>query len=109
MRRRLFALAVGNAGQFGRLAEILGHPEWIADERFANNPARVRNHPLLDPLLRAGFASRSRDELIAALDAAGVPCSPINTVPEVFAEPQVQHRNMLRNCRTPPPVRCLRW
>jgi crotonobetainyl-CoA:carnitine CoA-transferase CaiB-like acyl-CoA transferase len=95
------ALAVGNDGQFGRLAEILGHPEWIGDERFATNPARVRNHPLLDPLLRAGFASRSRRELIDALDAAGVPCSPINTVPEVFAEPQIQHRNMLRKLPHP--------
>ena len=95
------ALAVGNDGQFGRLAEILGHPEWIGDERFATNPARVRNHPLLDPLLRAGFAGRSRRELIDALDAAGVPCSPINTVPEVFAEPQVQHRNMLRKLPHP--------
>ena len=55
-----FALAVGNDGQFGRLAEILGHPEWTKDERFATNPARVRNHPLLDPLLRAEFASRKR-------------------------------------------------
>ena len=95
------ALAVGNDAQFGRLAEILGHPEWIADERFATNPARVRNHPLLDPRLRAEFASRSRYELIAALDAAGVPCSPINTVPEVFADPQVQHRNMLRKLPHP--------
>ncbi len=96
-----FALAVGNDGQFGRLAEILGHPEWIKDERFATNPARVRNHPLLDPLLRAEFASRLRDDLVAALDAAGVPCSPINTVPEVFAEPQVRHRKMLRKLPHP--------
>ena len=95
------ALAVGNDGQFGRLAEILGHPEWIGDERFATNPARVRNHLLLDPLLRAEFASRPRHDLIAALDAAGVPCSPINTVPEVFAEPQVQHRKMLRKLPHP--------
>jgi len=96
-----FALAVGNDGQFGRLAGILGHPEWTNDERFATNPARVRNHPLLDPLLRAEFASRQRDDLVAALDAAGVPCSPINTVPEVFAEPQVQHRKMLRKLPHP--------
>jgi crotonobetainyl-CoA:carnitine CoA-transferase CaiB-like acyl-CoA transferase len=95
------ALAVGNDGQFGRLAEILGHPEWITDERFATNPARVRNHLLLDPLLRTEFASRDRHGLIAALDGAGVPCSPINTVPEVFAEPQVQHRRMLRKLPHP--------
>lgn len=96
-----FALAVGNDGQFGRLAEILGHPEWIKDERFATNPACVRNHPLLDPLLRTEFAGRQRHDLVAALDAAGVPCSPINTVPEVFAEPQVQHRQMLRKLPHP--------
>jgi crotonobetainyl-CoA:carnitine CoA-transferase CaiB-like acyl-CoA transferase len=96
-----FALAVGNDGQFARLAEILGHPEWIKDERFATNPARVRNHPLLDALLRLEFASRQRDDLVAALDAAGVPCSPINTVPEVFTEPQVQHRKMLRKLPHP--------
>jgi crotonobetainyl-CoA:carnitine CoA-transferase CaiB-like acyl-CoA transferase len=95
------ALAVGNDGQFGRLAEILGHPEWIRDERFATNPARVRNHPLLDPLLRAELVGRLRHELIVALDAVGVPCSPINTVPEVFAEPQLQHRKMLRSLPHP--------
>jgi crotonobetainyl-CoA:carnitine CoA-transferase CaiB-like acyl-CoA transferase len=95
------ALAVGNDGQFGRLAEILGHPEWIKDERFATNPARVRNHALLDPLLRAEFACRQRHDLIASLDAVGVPCSPINTVPEVFNEPQVRHRQMLRKLRHP--------
>jgi crotonobetainyl-CoA:carnitine CoA-transferase CaiB-like acyl-CoA transferase len=95
------ALAVGNDGQFGRLTEILDHPEWSKDERFSTNPARVRNHQLLDPLLRAEFASRQRHDLIAALDAAGVPCSPINTVPEVFADPQVQGRRMLRNLPHP--------
>jgi crotonobetainyl-CoA:carnitine CoA-transferase CaiB-like acyl-CoA transferase len=95
------ALAVGNDGQFAKLAGILGHAEWARDERFATNPARVRNHPVLDPLLRAEFASRSRAALAAALEAAGVPCSPINTVPEVFAEPQLQHRRMLRELPHP--------
>jgi crotonobetainyl-CoA:carnitine CoA-transferase CaiB-like acyl-CoA transferase len=95
------ALAVGNDGQFGRLAEVLGRPEWIEDERFATNPARVRNHLILDPLLRAEFESRNRQELIATLEATGVPCAPINTVPEVFSDPQVQHRRMLRNLPHP--------
>jgi crotonobetainyl-CoA:carnitine CoA-transferase CaiB-like acyl-CoA transferase len=95
------ALAVGNDGQFRRLAEILGHPEWREDDRFATNPARVRNHSLLDPLLRHEFARRKRQDLIAALDAAGVPCAPINAVPDVFAEAQVKHREMLRKLRHP--------
>jgi crotonobetainyl-CoA:carnitine CoA-transferase CaiB-like acyl-CoA transferase len=76
-------LAVGNDGQFAKLCEVLGEPHWATDERFATNPARVDNHGLLDPLLRAAFARLRRDDLIARLDAAGVPCAPINTVPEV--------------------------
>ncbi len=96
-----FALAVGNDGQFAKLVEVLGHPEWASDERFANNPARVKNHATLDPLLRAEFARRTRTELTSELETAGVPCSPINTIPEVFAEPQVQHRRMLRDLPHP--------
>lgn len=94
-------LAVGNDGQFAKLAEILGHGEWSRDERFATNPARVRNHGELDPMLRAAFAERTRESLISALDAAGVPCAPINTVPEVFADAQVTHRGMLRELPHP--------
>ncbi len=95
------ALAVGNDGQFARLAAVLGHPEWASDERFATNPGRVRNHGELDPLLRAQFAARKRADLVSALEAQGVPCSPINMVPEVFAEPQIQHRRMLRDLPHP--------
>jgi crotonobetainyl-CoA:carnitine CoA-transferase CaiB-like acyl-CoA transferase len=95
------ALAVGNDGQFARLAAVLGHPEWASDERFATNPGRVRHHDELDPVLRAEFATRKRADLVAALEAQGVPCSPINTVPEVFAEPQIQHRRMLRDLPHP--------
>jgi crotonobetainyl-CoA:carnitine CoA-transferase CaiB-like acyl-CoA transferase len=95
------ALAVGNDGQFAKLAQALGYPEWANDERFATNPARVRNHALLDPLLREAFATRTRAGLVDKLEPAGVPCSPINTVPEVFAEPQVRHRQMLRQLPHP--------
>src|SRR5438105_1951093 len=95
------ALAVGNDAQFGRLAETLGHPEWREDARFATNPARVQNHSSFDLLLRAELAKRKRYGLIAAMEAVGVPCAPINTVPEVFAEPQVQHREMLRKLSHP--------
>ena len=89
-------LAVGNDGQFGKLCEALGRPEWAGDERFALNQARVRNNAALTPLLSERFAAFSRDALMAALEAAGVPCAPINTIPEVFADAQVQHRGMLR-------------
>lgn len=94
-------LAVGNDGQFAKLCAIIGRYEWAQDERFATNPSRVRNHGELDPMLRSEFGKRMRDDLIAALDAAGVPCAPINTVPEVFGDPQIKHRGMLRSLPHP--------
>ncbi len=96
-----FVLAVGNDGQFVKLCEVLGEPGWAQDERFATNAARVRNHALLDPLLRAAFSRWAKADLVAALDAAGVPCGPINSIPEVFADPQIQHRRMLREIPHP--------
>jgi crotonobetainyl-CoA:carnitine CoA-transferase CaiB-like acyl-CoA transferase len=95
-------LAVGNDGQFAKLCEAIGRAEWSADPRFARNPDRVRNAATLTPLLTERFADFARAELTALLDAAGVPCGPINTVPDVFADPQVKHRAMLR--RLPHPL-----
>jgi len=94
-------LAVGNDAQFAKLAGVLGHAEWAGDERFATNPSRVRNHATLDPLLRDAFSAWTREGIIDALEGAGVPCSPINTVPEVFADPQIAHRRMLRDLPHP--------
>ncbi len=94
-------LAVGNDGQFAKLATLLGHPDWATDERFRTNPARVRNRAALDPLLLEAFGRHGRTELIGMLEEAGVPCGPINTVPEVFEDPQVRHREMLRTLPHP--------
>jgi crotonobetainyl-CoA:carnitine CoA-transferase CaiB-like acyl-CoA transferase len=94
-------LVVGNDGQFARLCEVLGRTDWIADERFATNAQRVRNIGELSGLLRELFAQWRRDKLLDALDKAGVPCGPINNLAEVFDEPQVQARAMLR--RVPHP------
>lgn len=94
-------LAVGNDGQFAKLARVLGQPEWAEDERFKTNPARVRNHAVLNPLLLEAFGRQKRADLIAKLDRAGVPCGPINTIPEVFDDPQVKHREMLRTLPHP--------
>lgn len=94
-------IAVGNDGQFAKLAELLGGAEWARDERFATNAARVRNREALYALLVPAFALRTRSDLIGALDAAGVPCAPINSVPDVFEDPQVRHRGMLREIAHP--------
>jgi len=87
-------LAVGNDGQFAKLCEVLGMPELARDERFARNAARVRNLDALLPLIGGTLKRRPRKDWVDALDAAGVPCGPINSIPEVFEDPQVKHRGM---------------
>jgi crotonobetainyl-CoA:carnitine CoA-transferase CaiB-like acyl-CoA transferase len=87
-------VAVGNDGQFARLARLLDRPELAADPRFATNEARVANRAVLVPLLAELIAKRSRAELLQALEAEGVPAGPINDVADVFADPQVRFRNM---------------
>jgi crotonobetainyl-CoA:carnitine CoA-transferase CaiB-like acyl-CoA transferase len=91
-----FVLAVGNDGQFAKMAAAVGRPEWAEDGRFATNRARVENGDAMRAALLARFADFTRAEITAALEAAGVPAAPINTIPQVFEEPQIQHRNMLR-------------
>ena len=90
-----FILVVGNDGQFGRLCKALGQPGWAEDARFATNAQRVTHIELLSGLLRAVFARWRRADLIRALDEAAVPCGAINSVPEVFDDPQVRQRGML--------------
>src|SRR3954462_13792065 len=94
-------LVVGNDGQFAKLCQVFGQQEWATDARFATNAQRVRNIGELSSLLRDQFAEWEREKLIAALDTAGVPCGPINTVADVFKEPQVKAREMLRHAPHP--------
>ena len=92
-----FVLAVGNDGQFAKLCGAIGRADWAGDARFAGNADRVRNAAVLTPLLVERFAAFLRGELMERLQAAGVPCAPINSIPQVFAEAQVVHRGMLRD------------
>lgn len=94
-------LVVGNDKQYVDLCTALGKPELATDERFSNNAVRVANQPSLHTILDETFASQDRSFWLDKLAAAGVPAGPINTIPEVFTEPQVQHRDMLRFFETP--------
>ncbi len=87
-------VAVGNDGQFRKFAAVLGAPELAGDQRFATNPARVRHREVLVPLLAEILRGRTRQAWIAALEAAGVPCGPINNLQEVFDDPQVRARGL---------------
>ena len=82
---RPFVLAAGNDRLFARTCDVLGRSEWASDERFATNEARVANRAALVQLLGDAFPARPAGEWLAALEAAGVPCSPIRSMAEVFS------------------------
>jgi crotonobetainyl-CoA:carnitine CoA-transferase CaiB-like acyl-CoA transferase len=87
-------IAVGNDEQFRRACHVLGQPDLADDQRFATNAARVIHRDTLMPMLKERTRKMNKSELISALEEAGVPAGPINTVPEVFEEPQVVHRGV---------------
>lgn len=87
-------VTVGNDGQFAAFSAVLGHPEWARDERFATNPQRVKHRDALVAAISAVTATRRTDEWVAAMEAAKVPCGPINTLDRVFENEQVRARGV---------------
>jgi crotonobetainyl-CoA:carnitine CoA-transferase CaiB-like acyl-CoA transferase len=87
-------IAVGNDGQFARLCTAIGRPALATDERFATNLTRIAHRVELIRLLRECTLTRSTDEWGAALEAAEVPCGPINDLARVFEDAQVIARGM---------------
>jgi crotonobetainyl-CoA:carnitine CoA-transferase CaiB-like acyl-CoA transferase len=87
-------VAVGNDGQFARLCGVLGLENLAVDPRFATNPGRVTNRVEMGRELEAKTALWKRDELLAALEAVVVPAGPINTIADLFADPQFKARGM---------------
>jgi crotonobetainyl-CoA:carnitine CoA-transferase CaiB-like acyl-CoA transferase len=90
-------LTIGGANQanWERLVRVLGASEWLADERFRDNAARMNNLPALVELMNARLSKRTVREWTAALEAEGVPCGPINSVAEMAADPQTLARAMV--------------
>jgi formyl-CoA transferase len=89
----------GNDRLFAKLAVELGHPEWAADPRFTSNRQRLAHKADCLALVAGALAARPRAEWLERLVAAGVPCAPINSIPELLEEPQAQASGMLA---TPP-------
>jgi len=87
-------LAVGNDSQFVKFCNFAGHPEWAQDARFVTNEQRIANrralYELIEPVLRA----QTQKDWVEGLAQIGVPCSPVNTVDQVFTDPQVLARGM---------------
>ena len=84
----------GNDDQYRRFCQALRHPELADDERFSTNPVRVRNRKQLAEVFDAITTSWRQADLLAALEAAGVPGGPIYDLKQVFEDPQVQHRGV---------------
>jgi len=94
-------LAVGNDEQFQRFASAIGDPELAEDPRYSTNRERVNNLDILHPLISKRLAEKDLSDWIEIFNAEKVPCGPINSVPMVFNDPQVQHRQMLQNLPHP--------
>jgi crotonobetainyl-CoA:carnitine CoA-transferase CaiB-like acyl-CoA transferase len=88
---------VGGANQanWERIAEVLGHPEWRDDPRFRTNADRMANLEALSAAIDQAMSSRTKDEWIAAFDAAGVPVGPVHTIGEALSHPQTLARGMV--------------
>lgn len=89
-------IAIGNDRQFARLAQMCGHPEWAADERFATNSARVANRSEIVAAVARCIRTRPASQWLESLEEAGVPAGPINSVSQALADVQAQHRAMVR-------------
>jgi crotonobetainyl-CoA:carnitine CoA-transferase CaiB-like acyl-CoA transferase len=88
---------VGGANQanWERIADVLGHPEWRDDPRYATNSARMENLDALTTAMNAVLVTRSKAEWIIAFDAAGVPVGPVHTIGEALSHPQTLARGMV--------------
>jgi len=87
-------LAVGNDSQFAKFCEAAGVPQWAADPRFTKNADRVRHRETLLPMVAGVVRTKRQREWLDLLEPLGVPCGPINTLDQVFAEPQLAARGM---------------
>jgi succinate---hydroxymethylglutarate CoA-transferase len=97
----MLALGVGNERQFARLADVLGHPEWAKDARFASNGARVENRAAIDGLISEALSHDKADSWLAKLKAAGIPCGKINSVAEALEDSQTAARKMIETIEHP--------
>ncbi|MFP5405355.1 MAG: CaiB/BaiF CoA transferase family protein [Gammaproteobacteria bacterium] len=88
---------IGGANQanWERIADVLGHPEWKTDPRFATNADRMHNLAALVERMEAVLGEHDRAHWIAAFDAAGVPAGPVHTIGEALTHPQVLARDMV--------------
>jgi crotonobetainyl-CoA:carnitine CoA-transferase CaiB-like acyl-CoA transferase len=94
-------LVAGNNPQFARLCHVIRRPDLLQDPRFAETSGRIENRDALLAILNEAFLDRTADEWLKLLDEAGVAAGPVNDLSRAFANPQVQHRGMVREIEHP--------
>jgi len=94
-------IGAANERLFRRLCDVLGHPEWAAMPEFADNASRVRNRAALAERIESVLRDRPCAHWLALFEANDFPCGPINDYAAVFADPQVQAREMVVNVDHP--------
>lgn len=94
-------IAAGTDRLYPKFCDVLGHPELATDPRFTSNSLRIINRRALVPILEALLLEWTASDLYEALNAAGVPASPVNTLPQMFEDPQVVAREMIRTVPHP--------
>ncbi|ALD98265.1 CoA transferase [Pseudomonas syringae UMAF0158] len=87
-------LTVGNDSQFRKFAAVAGQPQWAEDPRFLTNKLRVAHRAELIPLIRQVTVFKATAQWVSELEAAGVPCGPVNDLAQVFADPHVVARGL---------------
>lgn len=96
-----FAMAAGNDSLFRSACEVVGKQELVADPRFGSTTLRAQHQVELKAILETEFAKHDARDLIQRFQAAGVPCSPINTYSQVLADPQVEHMEWIQPITLP--------
>ena len=91
----MIAIGIGNERQFGRVAEVLGHPEWAKDPRFTSNRARVENRDVIDGFINEALSHDDADVWLDKLKAVGVPSGRINSVADALDDPHTAARDMI--------------
>jgi CoA:oxalate CoA-transferase len=94
-------IAAGNDRLFERLASVLKRPDLAADPRFASNELRTREADALAAEIERSLAGRTVSDWLERLDAAGIPCGPLNDVASALGDPQIRARNMVVSAEDP--------
>lgn len=92
---RPIAIAVANQKLWVNFCKLLGKDDWLDDPRFESNPKRVENRETLLPQINEMLSRKTCDKWMELLVAAAIPCGPVNNMEHLFADPQVQHRDMI--------------